>query len=288
MLFRRSNLPAITTCAVLTMITFVAPAMAQVNAGLRVSSAQTGPSNQAPLQQSSTDFTMRPSVTSSTLGASVQTLPLTIICFDLFTGAIINNCNVSITPKPEAFSGGHDHDSPARPKGTFQPSSGSTGTGGLSTTYTSPEVSGIIDVNLTGTAPDGTPLAPSTFTIGVQIDGLVALGAGANYDLVGATANHGNNHNATPTMNATLGNLADSYVAAFPGQRVAYNDMSLPTGGLFDISGAWSKPHTSHRFGNDADFRFPPVAQRRRARQIIYASGISLIIIEGDHWHLRQ
>jgi hypothetical protein len=30
------------------------------------------------------------------------------------------------------------------------------------------------------------------------------------------------------------------------------------------------------------------VAQRRRARQIIYASGISLIIVEGDHWHLRQ
>jgi hypothetical protein len=89
-------------------------------------------------------------------------------------------------------------------------------------------------------------------------------------------------------MNATLVSLADSYAAAFPNQRVAYNDMSLVTGGLFDISGAWSKPHTSHRFGNDADFRFPPVAQRRRARQIIYASGISLIIVEGDHWHLRQ
>jgi hypothetical protein len=183
MLLRRSNLPALTTCAVLTLITFIAPAMAQMNAGLRVTPGQT--SNQAPLQQSSTDFTMRPSVTSSALGAGVQTLPLTIICFDLFTGAIINNCNVTITPKPEAFSGGHDHDSAARPKGTFQPSSGSTGTSGLATTYTSPEVSGIIDVNLTGTAPDGTPLAPAVFTIGVQIDGLVSLGPGTNYDLVG-------------------------------------------------------------------------------------------------------
>jgi len=74
----------------------------------------------------------------------------------------------------------------------------------------------------------------------------------------------------------------------FPGNPLAYNDMSLVTGGLFDISGGWSKPHVSHRFGNDADLRFPPVSQRRRARQLIYASGISLIIIEGDHWHLRQ
>jgi hypothetical protein len=123
MLFSRSNLPALTTCAVLTLITLVAPAMAQMNAGLRVTPAQSNPSNQAPLQQSSTDFTMRPSVTSSTLGAGVQTLPLTIICFDLFTGAIINNCNVNITPKPEAFSGGHDHDSAARRLLTMRPES---------------------------------------------------------------------------------------------------------------------------------------------------------------------
>ena len=89
-------------------------------------------------------------------------------------------------------------------------------------------------------------------------------------------------------MNATLVNLANSYVAVFPNNPLAYNDMSLPTGGLFDISGGWSKPHVSHRLGNDADLRFPPPNQMRRARQLIMASGISLIIVEGDHWHLRQ
>ncbi|MGE5322125.1 MAG: hypothetical protein ACM3SW_04655 [Actinomycetota bacterium] len=265
-----------------------APVMAQSNVGIKVQLNQSAPAGQAPLQSANTDFTMRPSVTSSTLNAGVQTLPLTIICFDVFTGAIINNCNVTITHQPEAFSGGHDHDSPSRPKGQFQPSSGSTGTSGLNTTYTSPEVSGIIDVTLTGTDPNGNALIPSTFTIGVEIGGLASLPPGANYSLVGQTANHGDNHYGTATMNATLVNLANSYVAVFPNNPLAYNDMSLVTGGLFDISGGWSRPHVSHRFGNDADLRFPPVSQRRRARQLIYASGISLIIIEGDHWHLRQ
>lgn len=288
MSFRRSTLPALIICAAFTVITFITPAMAQTNLGLSVRLAQ-GASNQAPLQsQSTTDFTMRPSITSSTLGAGVQTLPLTIFCVDLFTGAIINNCNVTITHQPEAFSGGHDHDSPSRPKGQFQPASGSTGTSGLPTTYTSPEPSGIIDVTLTGTDPNGNALFPTTFTIGVQISSLVFLGAGANYSLIGATANHGDNHYGTSTMNATLVNLANAYVAVFPNNPLAYNDMSLVTGGIFDISGAWSKPHASHRLGNDADLRFPPVAQRRRARQIILASGITLIIVEGDHWHLRQ
>jgi hypothetical protein len=289
MIFRKLALPALAACIVLTVVTFAAPAMAQSNAGLRATLA-TGPSGQAPLQnaQSTTDFTVRPSVTSSTLGAGVQTLPLTIICFDLLTGLTINNCTVNISPQPQANSGGHQHDDPSRPKGMFQPTTGNTGTSGLATTYTSPEVSGVINVTLTGTDPNGVPLVPSTFTIGVQIDGLIALAAGANFTLVGQTATHPDNHYGLGTMNATLANLADSYAAAFPGQTLAYNDMSLVTGGLFDIGAGWSKPHVSHRFGNDADLRFPPPTQRRRARQLIYASGITLIIIEGDHWHLRQ
>lgn len=267
---------------------FAATAMAQSNVGITVQLNQSGPSGQAPLQSANTTFTMPPSVTSSKLNPAVQTLPLTISCFDLATGNIINNCNVTITHKPEPFSGGHNHDSSTRPKGQFQPSSGSTGTSGLNTTYTSPEVSGILDVTITGTDPNGNALVPSSFTIGVQIGGLISLPAGANYSLVGQTANHGDNHYGNATMNATLVNLANSYVAVFPNNPLAYNDMSLVTGGLFDISGGWSKPHVSHRLGNDADLRFPPPNQRRRARQLIYASGISLIIVEGDHWHLRQ
>lgn len=289
MLFRRFTLPALAAGIVLTVVTFIPSAMAQSNAGFHVT-LSADPSGQAPVQsaQSTTDFTVRPSITSSTLGAGVQTLPLTIFCVDLLTGQVINNCTVNIAWQPQALSGGHQHDDPSRPKGTFQPTTGNTGTSGLPTTYTSHEISGVINVTLTGTDPNGNPLVPTTFTIGVQIDGLISLAAGANFQLVGQTATHPDNHYGLATMNATLVNLANSYAAAFPGQTLAYNDMSLVTGGLFDIGAGWSKPHASHRLGNDADLRFPPPTQRRRARQLIYASGITLIIVEGDHWHLRQ
>ena len=89
-------------------------------------------------------------------------------------------------------------------------------------------------------------------------------------------------------MNGSLVSLADSYADAFPNQRLAYNGMSLVDGGLFDISGMWAPPHSSHRFGVDADLRLVPVAQRRRLRQLITAAGISTVIVEGNHWHLRQ
>jgi hypothetical protein len=236
-----------------------------------------------------TDFTVQPSVTSSTLGAAVRTLPLRIFCVDLFTGQIINNCNVTLTHQARASSGGHNHTNGTRPKGTFQPSSGSTGTNGLPTTYTAHEISGIVDTTITGTAPNGTPVLPGTFTIGVQIPGLVALPSGTDYDFTGITGTHPDSHYATPAMNGALAGLATAYATAFPGSRLPINDMSLTAGGLFDYQATWLKPHASHRFGNDADLDLVPVAQRRRLRQLITAAGLR-IIPEGvvTHWHVRQ
>ena len=127
------------------------------NVGIRVTLDE--PTQQELLtQEASTDFTMRPSVTSSTIGKGERKLPLIILCVDLNTGAIINYCNIVIEHQAQAYSGGHDHDSSTRPKGTFEPASGSTGTSGLYTTYTSPDVSGIIITKLNGTSPDGSAL----------------------------------------------------------------------------------------------------------------------------------
>ncbi|HET9830608.1 MAG TPA: hypothetical protein VFP91_02815 [Vicinamibacterales bacterium] len=273
---------------VASMLAVVRPALAEdPQFGFQVS-VDNGGEPLAPLLPV-TDFTVRPSITSSTLGAGVRTLPLVIVCFNIFTGEIINNCAVNIAHVARAGSGGHSHTAGTRPKGSFQPSSGSTGTSGLATTYTSPEPSGIIDVTLTGTAPDGTPIFPSTFTIGVQIAGLVALGAGANYDLVGVLPAHPDSHYGTPAMNGALTGIADAYAMAFPGARLAINDMSIEPGGLFDYRGTWAPPHVSHRLGNDADLNLVPVARRRQLRQMITAAGLR-IIPEGveTHWHVRQ
>jgi len=236
-----------------------------------------------------TDFEMRPSVTSSTLGQSTQRLPLRVFCFDVFTGAIVNNCNIVISHQARALSGGHNHQGGTRPKGSFQPTTGNTGTSGLPTTYTAGEVSGIIDTTLTGTAPGGQPLLPGLFTIGVQIPGLVGLPAGTNYEFTGILAAHPDSHYGTPNMNGALVLLADAYALAYPTARLPINDMSLTAGGLFDYQATWAKPHASHRFGNDADLDLVPVAHRRRLRQLVNGVGLR-IVPEGvvTHWHVRQ
>ena len=203
---RTSPLSLSKACAIATilLLAVVGPVLSQetqVGFLIGLDGAETLPALAA---LPATDFTVRPSVTSSTLGASVERLPLRIFCVDLFTGQIINNCNIVITHQARALSGGHNHTSGTRPKGTFQPASGNTGTSGLPTTYTSEEISGIIDTTLTGTAPDGTPLIPGTFTIGVQIEGLVALAPGANYEFTGILAAHPDSHYGTPGMNGAL------------------------------------------------------------------------------------
>lgn len=273
------------TCGVLS--NRLAAQEGEISASVQVAE-QPGQVSQVTRASQGADFSVRPSVTSSSVGRGEQTLRLDLRCINTATGQIIPFCNLTLNWQARANSGGHSH-AGNRPKGTFEPASGNTGSSGvLTTTYTSPEASGIIDVNLTGTLSDGRPVNPSSYTIGVEIPTLVSLGDGANYDLVGATATHGDNHYGTPTFNGSLETLADSYAAAFPGQILFYNDMSLPQGGLFDWKATWAPPHSSHRFGVDLDFRLVAPQRQRRLRQLIAAAGIRTIIVEGDHWHLRQ
>jgi len=39
---------------------------------------------------------------------------------------------------------------------------------------------------------------------------------------------------------------------------LSVNDMSLPMGGVFDLHDNWTRPHSSHRFGTDADLNKQP------------------------------
>ena len=74
-----------------TFLNLVAHAAAQQeNVGLRIELSQTAQPSQQALQsnQTTADFTVRPSVTSSTLGAGLQTLQLTVFCINLSTGQI--------------------------------------------------------------------------------------------------------------------------------------------------------------------------------------------------------
>jgi hypothetical protein len=247
---------------------------------------------------------MFPSVTSSRLspyGTGPQTLNLVVFCFDLFTGAILPNCDVQLNPTAVAGSGGHVHNT-NRPKGTFNPDHGNTGASGfLPVAYTSPEASGITSVNLTGSV-NGTPLIPGVFTIGVEFDGLqLASGDGLIIDT--ASQMHDNNNGfASADMISGIqdlpGDFADrlsqSHITTVP--AIEFTALSLPQGGLFDFQNEWRPPHVSHRFGNDGDIAIRNLtrAQRAALAWAITTNGFTTPVPgerpsdpNATHWHIR-
>lgn len=124
--------------------------------------------------------------------------------------------------------------------------------------------------------------------VNVKTSGLSSLAAGTDYELVGQTATHPENHYG---VSGTIGNLqtiATQYRQEFPNDSLLlYNDISLVWGGLFDIGNDWAPPHSSHRFGYQADVQRSTIPEAHRARfeEIATANG-ARILIEGTHYHL--
>lgn len=221
---------------------------------------------------------------------SPRTVDINVYC-SLF-GVPIPDCDITNNePVPaEPNTGGHMHGDGDRPLGTLMPMQGNTGSNAaLTVTYTAPEASGVIRVSGTGYHPLYGPFSGS-FTIGVWVPNLARLVPSPtnNFDLIGQTTSHPDNHWGTASLLGSLVRLANTYANNYPGSRLAYNDISLQYGGLFDIGAGWGTPHRSHRLGTDVDLRLVPVNRRQALRQLITSSGISMIIIEGNHWHLRQ
>lgn len=73
------------------------------------------------------------------------------------------------------------------------------------------------------------------------------------YNLTGATSSHPENHFATSfTMSGTT-TAAVAYFLQTGGQALGINDMSLVSGGLFDVNHDWKPPHNLHRVGRSVD-----------------------------------
>ena len=125
-------------------------------------------------------------------------------------------------------------------------------------------------------------------TAGVGIEGLVSLGAGTGYQLVGQTPRHKDNHFAASPVIAAIPKIAADYKAAFPGAPDLWiNDISLRYGGLFDIRNDWVTPHITHRFGYQVDMQQSsvPPAHREKLEQIVLSHG-GRVLVEGTHYHL--
>jgi hypothetical protein len=112
------------------------------------------------------------------------------------------------------------------------------------------------------------------------------------YEKIGGTPNHhgprldvsnqpyltpDDNHWVDKDIIPYLSALTVHYENAYPNMpKIRYNDISLPNGGLFDISGNWAPSHQLHRIGQNIDVRTRPprsdgipLALERRIEEIL-------------------
>ncbi|MEK7390148.1 MAG: hypothetical protein AAB036_10675 [Elusimicrobiota bacterium] len=234
----------------------------------------------------------------------------------------VANYPVVLVSTPAAYSGGHHHDD-HRPTGRFEvpgnPSVYEANTGidgSYFLSYVSTWTGGREMITAKSGIDAGVRVATRIVT--VEVAGLVLLPTTTFYTKVGGTSLHqgppagaiDDNHYGTAEFNAIISSVSAQFKAKFPNRTVRINDMSLPSGGLFDIGPTgscfsdfpantkpckvWSKPHAYHRLGTSCDFNLdiglPTQGQNDTSESIYIRDALKLrgikIWPEGDHWHV--
>lgn len=103
---------------------------------------------------------------------------------------------------------------------------------------------------------EASPLDVESETVYVRVPSLIQIPQNEDYQFIGETANHEDNHYATSatieTLEEFVAYVADKQPDWMP---IGINDSSLRFGGIFDISGNWKPSHITHRDGEDIDVR---------------------------------
>jgi hypothetical protein len=152
-------------------------------------------------------------------------------------------------------SGGHNH-SGNRPKGSFNPAFCITSSDGkCSVKYAASQISG--EETLSATVVGQAGLQDSK-TLKIEVPGLISLQENNDlFRLVGSNGVHPGNHfHSEPRIILIAGQFTKQY-----GALLKLNDMSLESGGLFDIgptptqpnNNFWQSPHLLHRLGKSFD-----------------------------------
>jgi hypothetical protein len=121
----------------------------------------------------------------------------------------------------------------------------------------------------------------------ILVPDLVALPAGADYILTGSIkGQHIENHYGTVATIEALKKLATQWHSTHPhSNELAFNDISLPWGGAFDVYDDWisSHSHFNHSFGVAADVSKGCVKKSDRSDLIslMYKLGFT-VLSEGD------
>ena len=231
-------------------------------------------------------------------------------------GAPEEGVSIVLTREAIEGSGGHNHIGD-RPAGLFLNEAGDsvititkeTGVNGqFSVVYESSKFGGEEKIIATAAA---TPSVSDTDKLLVKVRSLDTLTASAIYELVGAPDNHtgtndpcrtaeslkslhNQNHFGTGALISVVQNIAASFDSLHPGIRLRINDMSLKSGGLFDIDNKWRTPHREHKLGKNADIGFEGIDTTNSCVSINRRDLARLIrnytqldpLSEGNHYHV--
>jgi len=212
---------------------------------------------------------------------------------------LIKNKDVAVKVYPRYWTGGHCHSQADRPNGSPDSAEGNTGNSGLgfSVAHTWPDVAGAVNVVAYSTDPTWqfNTQRDTNYVFCIQEPGLFEMQPGNNYALVGQKAWHPFNHFAQMNVIEALKRLVQDVQTYLPSALpLRFNDMSLVSGGLLDISRNWSKPHCSHRNGMIVDLGIKQMATSPASRDYLEAlcrkQGFSLAEEDSGgtnwHWHL--
>lgn len=138
------------------------------------------------------------------------------------------------------------------------------------------------------TASNGQPIDSAENDYIICVSGLVCLAASTGVVLVGSNPQHPSNHWGVPTLCAKLAELGAAFQAQF-NEPIYVNDMSLQTGGLFDIKANLAPPHTTHQDGREADVNWSHMSVQERAwfQSKALSLGFRVELHQNPtHWHL--
>jgi hypothetical protein len=205
--------------------------------------------------------------------------------------------NVSFSVQAQG-DGGHVNHSGSRPLGTFTNASGNTdASGNYSTTFNASAFGGSVNIRATVQGQTAT-----NKVLEVRIADLGTIATTQDWNLVGATNTHPDNHYGTATLNVGLAASARDYTDIYYGignhapdaDRLKFNDMSLINGGKFEIAGTWSTmtAHDEHRLGQNCDVFSGNVPTNRWSTLtgIFVNRGSPNYLDETqnlNHWHVR-
>ena len=212
---------------------------------------------------------------------------------------LIKDKAVALKAFPRYWTGGHCHSQPNRPNGSPDSVQGNTGPTGLgfSVNHTWPDIAGAVNVVVYSTDASWqfNTQRDTNYVYCVKEPDLVQLGQEVGFILVGDKPWHPSNHYARMAMIEDLRRLAQDVQSRLPSALpLVFNDMSLISGGLFDIKQDWSKSHCSHRNGMNVDLGIKQMGGDHAGREYLEAicKSRGFDVSEEDsaktnwHWHL--